>query len=279
LEQAAFGVEVADARADASSSSSANAGAIASAQAAIVAAQTALDRLVNGPSALDVEMAQIDLEQAQRAVDQAQANLDRALLRAPFDGMVAQLNLTVGEPPAAQQAAVLLINTDSYYLDLALDENDIGRVEVGQTVELDLDALAGETLTGTVTRTSIAPAPLTPGQRVVTYLVRVTLDPTDAPVRAGMTATASIIVSEVEDTLVLPNRFIRIDRATGDAFVTIQPEPGVFEEIPVRLGARNETATEILSGVAEGQPVVLVPQALFNPVGQGPGGGQGGPPQ
>jgi HlyD family secretion protein len=277
LEQAEFGIQVADARAQAAGSDSVNAGLVASAEAAIVAAQTALDRLVNGPSAIDIRMAQIDLEQAQRGADLAQANLDRATLRAPFAGVIASLNLTVGEPPSAQQPAIQLINTDAYYLDLALDETDIGRVELGQQVVFDLDALPGETITGVVTRTSIVPAPQVPGQQVVTYIVRVTLDPTTAPVRAGMTATASIIVSEVPDTLLLPNRFIRIDRDTDDAFVTIQTAPGEFEELPLSLGARNETTTEILAGLTEGQRVVLVPRAVFNPVGQPPAGQGGGP--
>lgn len=263
LEQAEFGVQVADAQAAAASNNGADAGAVASAQAAIVQAQTALDRLLNGPSEIDVHMAAIDLQQAQLGVDLAQSNLDRAALRAPFDGVVGKMNLTIGEPPPQQSAAIVMIDPSGYYIDLAIDENDIGSIEAGQRVELTLDALPSEMLGGAVTRTDIAPVPAALGQtqQVVTYLVRVRLDPTDAPLRAGMTATASILVSEREDTLVLSNRFIRIERDSGMAFVTIQNENGAFEEIPVVLGARNETESEIVSGIEEGMRVVLVPRA------------------
>jgi len=265
LEQAEFGVQVADAQAAAAIDNGADAGAVTSAQAAIIQAQTALDRLVNGPSEIDVHMAAIDLQQAQLGVDLAQSNLDRAALRAPFAGVVGQMNLTIGEPPPQQQAAILMIDPSGYYIDIAIDEIDIGRIEIGQQVELTLDALPSETLTGSVTRADIAPIALVPGQtqQVVTYQVRVQLAPTDAPVRAGMTATASVLVSERLDTLVLSNRFIRIDRDSGLAFVTLQNEDGAFEEVPVTLGARNETETEILSGIDEGTRVVLVPQAAF----------------
>ncbi|MBE0690892.1 MAG: HlyD family efflux transporter periplasmic adaptor subunit [Anaerolineae bacterium] len=265
LEQAEFGVQVADAQAAAADSRGADAGAVTSAQAAIIQAQTALDRLVNGPSEIDVHMAAIELQQAQLGVDLAQSNLDRAALRAPFDGVIGQLNLTLGEPPPRQEAAILMIDPSGYYIDLAIDETDIGRIEIGQQVELTLDALPSEMLTGAVTRTDIAPAALAPDQtqQVVTYSVRVQVDPTDAPLRAGMTATALILISERTDTLVLSNRFIRLDRDSGTAFVTIQHENGVFEEIPVALGARNDTESEILSGIDEGTRVVLVPRAAF----------------
>ncbi|MCL4250799.1 MAG: HlyD family efflux transporter periplasmic adaptor subunit [Anaerolineae bacterium] len=271
LEQAEFGVQVADAQAAAAGSRGADAGSVASAQAAIVQAQTALDRLMNGPSEIDLHLSAIELQQAQLNVELAQLNLDRAVLRAPFDGVVGQMNLTIGEPPPQQQAAVLMLDPGGYYIDLAIDETDIGRIEIGQHVDLDLDALPSDTLTGVVTRTDIAPAALAPGQtqQVVIYRVRVELDPTDAPLRSGMTATASILISERPDTLVLANRFIRIDRDTGEAFVTIQNADGAYEEIPVALGARNETESELLSGVDEGTRVILVPQAAltFGPRG------------
>jgi HlyD family secretion protein len=276
LVQAEFGVEIAGVRADAASGRGADVGIVASANAAIVAAQTALDRLVNGPNEYDLQLAQLDLQQAEAAVALAQSNLDRATLTAPFSGIIAQLNVTAGEPPPAQTAAMLLIDTTGFYIDLPVDENDIARISAGQTVDIELDALPDTLLTGTVTRIPIAPAPQAPGQQIVTYLIRITLDPTDEPLRANMTATASIILRALTDTLVLPNRFIRIDRESGLAFVTIVQDDGSYAEIPVELGIRNETQSEIVSGLREGDRVVLLPRAVFDPVAANAGGG---PPQ
>jgi multidrug efflux pump subunit AcrA (membrane-fusion protein) len=81
-----------------------------------------------------------------------------------------------------------------------------------------------------------------------------------------MNATARIIVSELNNVLTLENRFIRIDRTTQQAFVTVAREDGTFEEIPVTLGLRNDTTSQILSGLDDEQRVVLVPRNAFNPV-------------
>jgi HlyD family secretion protein len=274
LTQAEFGVQIADANAVAAADNNADPGSIASAEASIVAAQTTLDRLVNGADEMDIAMAEIELAQAQESLDSAQATLARATLTAPFAGTIAQLNLTIGEPPpATTEAAALLIDTTSFFLDLPVDETDIGRISIGQPVEIELDALPDELFTGSVTRLPVAPAPQAPGQNVVTYVIRVTLDATSAPVRAGMTATATIIVDNRADVLIVPNRFVRIDRESGQAFVTVETAPGAYEELPIVLGVRNETETEVVSGAEAGQRVLLLPRAVFDPVAANAGGG------
>jgi HlyD family secretion protein len=261
LAQAEFGVQIADSNAQAVASRGADAASIASANAAVTAAQVALDRLVSGASDLDRQMAEIGLLQAQLAVEQARLALDRAVLTAPFDGVVAQLNLRAGEPTPTNQPAVLLVDDSAYYVDLTVDETDVVRVEVGQPVEFRFDALPDAEITGQVVRISAAPTVI--GQ-LVTYQVRVRLDPTDQPVRIAMSATATIVVDEREEVLTIPNRFIRIDRNTGEAFVTVEREPGRFVEVPVRLGVRSETTSEVISGIEPGQRVVLLPRDAFD---------------
>jgi HlyD family secretion protein len=264
LNQAEFGVQIADANLAAAAGRTANPGSIASAQAALTSAQAALDALQNGPSELDLQLAALGVQQAQLAIDQAQLALDRAQIVAPFDGIVARLNLTVGEPPpiASGDVPVVLVDTSEYRINLSIDETDIVRLQENQPVSLRFDALPDETITGIVSR--IDPVPVIAGQ-LVTFPVQVTIDATDAQVRLGMSATATIVVDELENVLVLPNRFIRIDRATQDAFVTIESSPGRFEEVQVELGLRNETSTQIVSGVEAGQRIVLLPRGTFDP--------------
>ncbi len=273
LVQAEFGVSIADARAIAAEDNGADIGSVSSAEAGVIAAQTTLDRLMNGATDLDVQQAQIELVQAEQGVALAQSNLDRALLSAPFSGVIAQLNITAGEPAPAQDVAALLIDTQSFFLDLPVDESDIARIEVGQLVEVTLDALPDVVLTGRISRLPLASQPQLPGQQVVTYLVRVALDATDQPLRTQMTATANIVIDSLAEALILPSRFIRIDRDSGQALVTILNENGEYEEIPAVLGVRNETEVQIVSGLAEGDEVYLLPRAVFNPVNAG------GPPQ
>ncbi len=243
-----------------------DAGPLASANAQMVAAQVALDRLLNGPSDLDLQLAETQLRMAELGVEQARLNLSQASLTAPFDGVVARINLVVGELPPEEDPAMELIDSSSYYVDLPIDETDIVSVEVGQPVTLDFDALPGADITGTVTRVATTPTRV---DQLVTYTVRVTLNPTDQPVRVGMSATATIVTNQLEGVLLVPNRFIRIDRQTQQAYVTIQRDDGAFEEIPIVLGLRNATTSQIVSGLQAGQRVVLLPRATFNPIAGG----------
>jgi len=264
LEQAQYGIEIADSNYNATLGRSGDTAGYSSAQAAAIAAQVALDRLVSGASERDLELAEIGLRQAELAVETAQLNLDRATLVAPFDGVVVQNRLVVGELPPAQTPALLLLDLSGFFVDIAIDETDVVDLALDQPVELDFDALPDTLLSGRVTR--INQTPTVVGQ-LVSYPVRVALDSTDQPVRVGMTATATVIVNELNGVLTLPNRFIRLDRLTGSAFVSVQAVDGTFSEVQVELGLRNELESEIVSGLTEGTRVVLLPRGTFDPIG------------
>ena len=102
---------------------------------------------------------------------------------------------------------------------------------------------------------------------LVTYTVRVALNKSDAPVRADMTATATITTEDLKGVLVLPNRFIRIDRNTQTAYATVQADDGTYKEVQIELGLRNDNDTQILGGLQPNQRVVLLPRTSFNPFG------------
>jgi RND family efflux transporter MFP subunit len=267
LNQAEFGVDIADASFAATAGRGANAGTVAQAQAAVTSAQAALDRLLNGPTDIDLQMADLGLRQAELALEQARATLDKAVITAPFDAVVAAVNASVGELPPTQQAAFLLVDDSVLYLDLGVDETDVVDIAAGQPAELRFDALPDAEVTGVITQ--VAEAPVVAGQ-LVTYPVRVAIDASDAPVRLGMTSTATVVVQELADALIVPNRFIRLDRASQQAYITIETDDGRFTEIPVELGLRNQTESQIVSGVEEGQRLVIVARSTFDPFGGPP---------
>jgi HlyD family secretion protein len=98
----------------------------------------------------------------------------------------------------------------------------------------------------------------------------VTLEQATAAIRVGMSATATIVVDEVSNVLRIPNRFITLDRRTQRAFVTVQDADGTVEQIEVQLGKRNETYSEILAGVNEGDELVLLPRSFLSSFGVAP---------
>jgi HlyD family secretion protein len=150
-----------------------------------------------------------------------------------------------------------LTDLSEYHLDVMVDEIDIGRVAVGQPVTITLDALPGETLSGEVTQ--IADTAL-PEALVVSYLVTVRLNPTDAPLRAGMTANADLVTERRDNVLLVPNRFIRIDRNTGQTYVD-KVSGGQASPVEIQTGLRDETHSEVLAGLEEGDVVALVQES------------------
>jgi HlyD family secretion protein len=262
LIQAEFNVDIAEAGLEAAQTRGPDQGALGAANAAQLQAQIALDRLLNGPAQADLRRAELDLAQAELALAQADLLLRRTELIAPFDGLIAISNLTVGELPPSDGPAFVLIDTSAYFVDLAIDETDIVSIEPGQPVAIALDALPDAEITGVVDRVAQTPTRI---DQLVTYAVRVRLDPTEAPVRVAMTATARIAIVEIQDVLLVRNRFVRIDRATQQAYVTIERQPGQFEEVAVELGARSDTFSEVVSGLEAGQTVILLPRETFIP--------------
>lgn len=262
IKQAENNVELSDITATGEANQGADVASLTAANAQIVAAEVQLDRLKNGPSEIEIQIADTQLQISMLSVEQAQANFSRSELIAPFDGIVANNKLVIGEAPP-QGEAMQLIDLSGFYVDVAVDETDIVEVMLGQRVEVNLDALPESSITGKVTRIAVTPDR---ASQLVTYVVRVTLDPTQEPLRTGMTATTTIIVNELRDALTLPNRFIRIDRATQQAFVTVERTTGKYEDIPVMLGVRNESESQVVSGLAAGDRVVLLPRETFNPL-------------
>ncbi len=262
-----YGVDIADANYSSVQGKGPDLGAVNSAYASRIQAGIALDNLTEGPGDTQLQLAQIDLTQTELALEQAQKARDLTALTAPFSGYITQNNLVVGELPP-QNAAVLLMDFETFYVDLAIDETDVVQVREGMPVTFVVDAVPNAEITGTVER--VAQVPQSFGQ-LVTYPVRVKLDPSDAGIRVGMTATARIVTRQLDDVLLLRNRFIRIDRSTQQAFVTIQRDNGRFAELPIELGVRSDTFSQVISGIDEGAEVVLVPDAVLT-------AGFGGPP-
>ena len=258
IDQAEFGVAIAEQQLLGAQNAEASSASIAAASSAIVSAQSQLDRLLEGPDETTLSITNAQLQQAYLAVELARHQLSLAQITAPFGGTVTHVNIAAGENPPATRAAIELLDDSVYFIDLSVDEMDIPSIQLGQRVELQLDSLPGVVLTGAVTRIDNVATNL---GGLITYTVRVTLDPTDQPVRVGMSATATIVVDEALDVIRLRNRFIRIDRRTQQTFVTVREADGTLNEVEVVLGRRNETFSEVVSGLAESAEVVLLPRS------------------
>lgn len=228
---------------------------LALAEAQVVQAQANLDRLLNTPTPEQLAIAQQQVRQAEIAVAQAQLALDGTKLVAPFSGVIVRVHIELGEMAPLGQPAMILADLSEYHVDVNVDELDVIQVEEGQEAHLILDALPGVTLLGHVDSVSPVPATSVAGG-VVSYMVRVTIDEPDPRLKAGMTVNVDIITAKHTDVLTVPNRAIRIDRQTGRAYVEklVNNTP---VEVEITIGLRGEQVTEVLSGLSDGDQVVI----------------------
>ncbi len=219
------------------------------------AAQARLDLLLEGATEGQIAAAEAQVEQARAAWEMAELALAYAVLEAPFDGVVAAVNVSAGEIAAGGPLpAITLLDISSFCLMVEVDEIDVGKLSVGQEARVTLDGLPQADLVGRVER--IAPAATIEGG-VVYYEAMIRLAETDAPVRADMTANATIVVDELSDVLMLPTWVVRIDPETGQTYVERQVD-GAIVRADIVVGARHEGMAEIVEGLSEGDEVALV---------------------
>lgn len=249
--------------------------------------QAALEDLKVGPS--DAQLAQADaaVAQAEASLAQAQRNRANAELVAPFDGIVAAVNITLGDSSTSNSssntnsstAAIYLIDTSSYHVDMSISEIDLAKVEVGQKAQVMIDALPDTVFEGTLSYIAQTP---TVEQNVTTYEAKVTLDTVVPQMRVGLNAAVMIVTAEKSDVVAVPN--IAIRNGPQGSFVMLQQGE---QEVPtpVELGIRGDSQTEVISGLKAGDTVLVSvtsnPNSNFGPgmgfPGMGPGGGGGAP--
>jgi len=265
LASSEISVEIAQSNLDSTAGKGPNESSLGSANAQLVSAQASLDSLKAGPTDTQVRQAQIAIDTAQLALDQAKQALKDAVLTAPFDGIVAAVNVEAGEVPAAT-GAITLIDVSTYTTTLSIDEKDIAQIHVGQQVTLDVKSFTGAAVTGTVTR--IEPVPSSTSG-LVTYRVEVTLNKAAEALRPGMTSVANVVLSNQANVIVVPNRFITTNETTGKSTVKVQTAPGTYSDVAVTLGAQTDSESVITSGVSVGQTLVILETASTENSGSG----------
>lgn len=159
---------------------------IQQAQSGVDQAKAQLDLRKRGPRAEDIAVAQVRVQQAQTALDQANAALAKAKLVAPFDATLTNLNLRVGESVQPGAPVATLADLTSLRVETTdLDEFGAAKVQVGQAVNITINAFTDKTLTGQVTNIAQQSVTLSTGD--ISYVVQIALDKQDPELRWGMT--------------------------------------------------------------------------------------------
>src|SRR3990172_6090523 len=218
----------------------------------------------------DLALAQAQLDDANRGeagVAAAQSTGGQAWIEAPFAGTITAVEVQPGDQVGPGTVAFQLADLSHLIVDVDVSEVDINRVKPGQPVELTFDAILDLAYQGEVTEVDFVGAET---QGVVNFLVTVALTHADELVRPGLTAGVNLVVDQIEDTLLVPNRAVRV--VDGERVVYVLRD-GQMAAVPIVLGTSSETSSQVLEGnLAVGDLIVLNPPLVLDPSSGPPGG-------
>ena len=206
-------------------------------------------------------VSQSDFETAELGYKVRKTNYDNLLentiLRSPITGYVSARNFDKGDMFSLSAPLFTVQQVTPVKLLVGISESEYTKVKKGDTVSLTVDALPGKTFTGKVER--LYP---TIDAATHTFNVEVRVANTDRVLRPGMYARVTVNFGESR-RIVLPDQALVRQEGTGQRFVYLVNDDGTVRYIPVGMGRHMGTEYEILSGLSEGQVVVVKGQSAL----------------
>ena len=229
-------------------------------------AQAQLALKIAKPRSVDLASYYLQIQSAEDSYKTAAEDAAKAEIKAPIDGIIAQVDKKAGDSVRDSDAGDTLatIITEEKMATISLNEVDAAKVAVGQKATLTFSALTDLSITGTVVEVeSIG----TITQGVVSYNTKIVLDTQDERIKPQMTVSADIVVDKSVDVLTVPNAAVKTD-SSGANYVEVldytggEPDAsGVAASAQptttyVEVGLSDDTNTEIKSGLTAGVYVV-----------------------
>ena len=216
------------------------------------------DLIVRDPESLDLAVLQVNVASAKVALSQAEQRLADATITAPFDGFVSTLDVEEGDDVERHTNIMVVVDTSVVEVDGGVDEIDVLETQVGAVASVEVDALPDQEIVGEVW--SIAAEPESgQGQQggIVSYPVTIRLTvPEGVDLPSGLSAVASITVSEERDVLLVPLDALR--GAFDSPTLNVVMPDGEIVETPVTLGNSDDFLTVVTSGVEEGDMIITI---------------------
>ncbi len=202
--------------------------------------------------------ARSEIEQARSRISVAQAGLRRMVLRAPFDGIVADISGELGEyatpspPGIPTPPAIDLIDDRCLFVSAPIDEVDAAGIKTGQASRIVLDAIKGRSFAGKVRRIAPYVLELEKQARTVEVEVEFVEPPGEENLLVGYSADVEIVHTTHEKTLRIPTQTLLEGKR-----VLFYRADGILDERAVTTGLANWEYTEITAGLNEGDRIVM----------------------
>jgi RND family efflux transporter, MFP subunit len=220
------------------------------------AAQDNLNLLIEkiGPQSTQAAAAQV--AQSQAGVNSAQIQLNNATITAPISGVVSAKDVKVGQLAGGQSGSVTIIDSSSFIAEVSVPDKIIGKIQVGQSVQVSINALENKKVSGVIDK--ISP---NSNAKDNSYTVKVKIDNSNGELKAGMFAKVSLPSEKKDNILTVPNEAIKIENNVNYLYVA---DNGKVKKVSINVGICNEKVTEITGNVKEGTDVITEGQNLLN---------------
>ena len=200
----------------------------------------------------DYERDGFDLEQAEIQWQRAQLNLDHAMVRSPIAGIVAERIVKLGDRIGPNTKLYVLVNMHSLISRAHIPGGELRNISVGQSARITTDHLSDVKFPGRIIRISPVVDP-----NSGTFRVTLGIDDGDGRLRPGMFVTTHIVTATHERALLVPKRAVVYDDGHPHVFVV---QDSTARKIQLDVGFENTENLEVLSGVSQGDSIVVVGQ-------------------
>jgi HlyD family secretion protein len=218
---------------------------------------------------MNIEAAQDAVDSAKIALKNAQVRLSSTTMVAPMDGIVSDVKTApndwlVPSGEFGRQAVMTISDLSHIFVDVSIDERQIGLVQNGQAVQVRTDSYPGREFSGVVAR--VAPTGVSSGGTAA-FAVRIEVtSPDKALLKPPMSANVRILKQSKDEALLVPAQAVK--QKQSNCFVTVMSGNGGQQARQVRLGITDGANDEILAGLSAGERVVVRTPISAPPIAQ-----------
>jgi RND family efflux transporter MFP subunit len=202
-------------------------------------------------SAIDAQVAQVAAAEAN--VESKKAQLEKAVLRAPFDGVISRQDAEIGEIVSAQKSIITVMNDKAYEIDINVAQVDVDSIHLGDTAEVSLVPAAGTKYGAKIVE--IDPAQIN-ASGISTYKVVLEFSDNVPAISAGMDAEVLLATGQKNNALVIPQKAVY--QENGQSFV-YEMKGGLRQKKTVSTGIKGKDGmVEITSGLGDGEEILVL---------------------
>ena len=225
-------------------------------------AKESYDLLQNKTSQENIQRAQAALDQAKASkqsilaqIESSRSSLNDTIVTSPITGVVTARNVTAGALASSAQPSFVIANIDVVTIDVAVSEQIINRLSIGQSVDVEITSLSNDRISGTISTLNPVANPVSG-----TYDVKISINNPDNILKPGMFGKVYFVSEQNDNALILP-----VSAVVGNEEKYVYTEQnGIVKKVFVKTGMENGEEVEIIEGLGENQSVVIKGQTYLN---------------